>query len=166
MGGVIDMANKDTYQIWKDTGKLDEILEFIKECSRKLVTQKEMCKHLGITQDTFIRLKRKYPIIEKTQLDSKLNLKMDLMGAIYKRAIGYEYTDEVQHIEDDGKGKAPRRKIVKTTKHIPADKYSAVYLLTKYFGREFSDKSYELHLLEQRMLLNKEEWMTDVKDTE
>lgn len=69
-----------------------------------------MCKHLGIIQDIFIRIKRKYPIIEKIQLGSKLNLKMDLMGALYKRTIDYESTDEVQNIEDDGKGKAPKRK--------------------------------------------------------
>lgn len=161
-----NVTKKDTYQIWTESGKLNEILDFIKECARKLVTQKEMCKHLGITQDTFSRLKRKYPDIAKMQFAAKINLKMDLMGALYKRAVGYEFTDEVQHIEDSGKGKPPKRKIVKTTKHVPADKYSAVYLLTKHFGREFSDKSYELHLLEKRMLNNKEEWLTDVKDTE
>jgi len=42
------VANKDTYQLWVETGKLDEGFGFIKECSRKLVTQIEMCKHLGI----------------------------------------------------------------------------------------------------------------------
>jgi len=30
---------RDTYQIWKEAGKLDEVLEFIKENARKLVTQ-------------------------------------------------------------------------------------------------------------------------------
>lgn len=156
---------KDTYQKWEEAGKLEEVLEFIKEAARKLVTQVEICKHLGITQSTFITLKRKYPIINEIQLDAKMNLKMDLMGSLYKRAMGYDYIDEVTHIEDNGKGN-PKRKITKTKKHVPADKYSAVYLLTKHFGREFSDKSYELHLLEQRMLLNKEEWITDVSDTE
>src|SRR5690606_34087062 len=112
-------------------------------------TQKEMCKHLGITQDTFTRLKRKYPEIEKAQFEAKINLKMDLTAALYKRAIGYDVVEETQHIDDAGKTRGPRRKIVRTTRHIPADKYSAVYLLTKHFGREYSDKAYELKILEK-----------------
>lgn len=96
---------------------------------------KEVCKHLSIVEDIFIRLKRKYPILEKIQVEAKLNLKMNLMGTLYKRAIGYEYTDELQHIENGGEGKAPKKRIVKTKKYIPADKYCAVYLLTKHFGR-------------------------------
>lgn len=47
-----------------------------------------------------------------------MNIKMNLLGALYKRAIGYEYIDEVQHIIDDGKGKAPKRRSVKTKKHV------------------------------------------------
>jgi len=160
------MANKDTYQLWVETGKLDEVFEFIKECSRKLVTQKEMCKHLGITQDTFTRLKRKYPEIEKAQFEAKINLKIDLTGALYKRAIGYDVTEETQHIDDAGKTRAPRRKIVRTTRHIPADKYSAVYLLTKHFGREYSDKAYELKILEEKMKASKEEWTIDDTNSE
>ncbi len=39
----------------------------------KLVSQKEICKHLSKEEDTFIRLKRKYPILEKIQVEAKLN---------------------------------------------------------------------------------------------
>lgn len=155
------MAAKDTYQTWIETGKLDEVLEFIKECSSKLVTQKEMCKRLGITQETFVSLKRKYPVLANIQLESKMDLKMDLMGALYKRAVGYDYVEETQHIDDAVAGRAPRRKVVRTTKHIPPDKYSAVYLLSKHFGRGFSDKSFEYELLEERLKANKEEWSKD-----
>lgn len=89
---------------------------------------------------------------------------MDLIGTLYKRAIGYEYTDELKHIEDGGKGKVPKKRIVKTKEYIPAHKYCAVYFLTILVDN-FSDKSYELQLLEQHMLLNKEGWDTDVENT-
>jgi len=154
-------TKKDTYQTWVEMGKLDEVLEFIKECSRKLVTQKEMCKHLGITQETYAALKRKYPALANIQVEAKLNLKMDLMGALYKRAVGYDVIEETQHIDDAVAGRPPRRKIVRTTKHIPPDKYSAVYLLSRVFGREFSDKSFEYELLENKMKESKEEWSKD-----
>lgn len=157
-------SKNDTFAKWEQNGKLPEILEFIADCSRKLVTQKEMSKHLGICEDVFIRMNKKYPIIERVQLEAKLNLKRDLVGAIYKRAIGYENMAEVQHIEDGGKGKPPKRRIVKSKKHIPGDKYGTVYLFTKHFGREYSDKSYEFQLLEQKFLANKEEWQTPDED--
>lgn len=155
------MAGKDTYQTWIEIGKLDEVLEFIKECSRKMVTQKEMCKRLGITQETFVALKRKYSVLANIQAEAKMDLKMDLIGALYKRAVGYDFVEETQHIDDAVAGRPPRRKIVRTTKHIPPDKYSAVYLLTRQFGREFSDKSFEYELLEERLKANKEEWSKD-----
>ena len=36
--------------MWKDTGQLPQVLEFVKECSRKLVTQKEMCTYLNLDE--------------------------------------------------------------------------------------------------------------------
>lgn len=102
---------------------------------QKVSITKSNVKHLSIEEDTFIRLKRKYPILEKIQVEAKLNFKTDQMGALYKRAIGYEYTDELQHIEDGGKGKVPKKRIVITKKYISADKYCAAYFPTKFFGR-------------------------------
>ncbi|WP_168712075.1 hypothetical protein, partial [Acholeplasma laidlawii] len=37
----------------------------------------------------------------------------------------------------------------------------AVYLLTKHFGREYSDKAYELKILEEKIKASKEEWTID-----
>ena len=81
---------RDTYQMWKDTGQLPQVLEFIKECSRKLVTQKEMCTYLNLDEATFTRLKKKHPELDEAFHKAKLDLKKDLMGALYKKAIGYE----------------------------------------------------------------------------
>ena len=151
----------DTFGKWRASGKLPEVLEFIKECSRKLVTQTEMAKHLGINDETFSRMKLRHPEMQKVIDEAKLNLKKDLVGALYRRAMGYEYTDEIQYIEDGGKGKPPKRKIVRTKKWIPEDRYSLVYLLTKNFGVEFYDRKYELYLAEQKILDHKEDWKKD-----
>lgn len=155
------MAGKDTYQVWIETGKLDEVLEFVKECSRKMVSQREMCKRLGITQETFTKLKRRYPVLATVQIEAKMDLKMDLMGALYKRAVGYDAVEETQHIDDAVQGRPPRRKIVRTTKHIPPDKYSAVYLLWQHFGRDYNDKAYDYKLQEEKLKLEKEVWSKD-----
>ena len=72
---------RDTYQMWKDTGQLPQVLEFIKECSRKLDTQKEMCTYLNLDEATFTRLKKKHPELDEAFHKAKLDLKKDLMAA-------------------------------------------------------------------------------------
>jgi len=150
---------KDLFQEWKDTGVLPDVLNFIKESSRKLISQAEMCRHLGIHESQFSRLKKKYPIIEETMVKAKLDLKRDLIGAMYKKALGYETIDEEQYIEDKGSGKEQKRKIHRTKKQVPPDYKAIVYLLNKNFGREYSDKAEELNMMEKKLhLLEKEEW--------
>ncbi len=149
---------RDTYEMWVDSGKWPEIKAFIADCARKLVTQREMCKRLGIDEATFSRLKKKHPEIEREMDSAKIDLKMDLMGAMYKKAIGFEIVDEEQIIEDKGRGATPRRKVTKVTKQVPPDFKALVYLLSKQFGRNFSDRSEELKLAEQKIKSNQEEW--------
>lgn len=151
-------TKKDTYQKWKETGQLDNVLSFIKECARKLITQREMCEYLKINEATFVRLKKKYPELEVMQQKAKLELKKDLVSALYKKAIGYEVIEEEQFIEDRGKGKEQKRKIHRTKKQVQPDFKSIVYLLTKNFGRDFSERKEELDIMEKRVNLMKEEW--------
>lgn len=160
-------TKKDTYQIRKESGQLNQVLTFIKECSRKLITQREMCEYLKINECTFTRLKKKYPEIDEIQKKAKLDLKKDLVGALYKKAIGYEVVEEEQFIEDRGKGKEQKRKIHRTKKEVAPDYKSIVYLLTKNFGRDFSERKEELDLMDKKLTLMKEEWNSgDEQETE
>ena len=129
--------------MWKDTGQLPQVLEFIKECSRKLVTQKEMCTYLNL-DEAFHK--------------AKLDLKKDLMGALYKKAIGYETVEEEQFIEDKGKGEGQKRKIHRIKKQVPPDYRSCLYLLTKQFGREYCERYEEMKMVEQRVKESEDVW--------
>ena len=97
-------SKRDIWEVWDDTGQLESVKAFIKDCSRKLITQAEMCKYLNIDTATFSRLKKKHPEIAEIQENAKLDLKKDLMDALYKKAIGYEIVEEDQYIEDRGAG--------------------------------------------------------------
>ena len=88
------------------------------------------------------------------------------MGALYKKAMGYELVEEEQFIEDKGKGEQQKRKIHRTKKQIGPDYKAIVYLLNKHFGREFSERADELELMEKRQSLGKEEWNDGVQETE
>jgi len=158
-------TKKDTYQKWKETGQLDSVLSFIKECAKKLITQREMCEYLKINEATFVRLKKKYHELEVMQQKAKLELKKDLVSALYKKAIGYEVIEEEQFIEDRGKGKEQKRKIHRTKKQVQPDFKSIVYLLTKNFGRDFSERKEELDIMEKRVNLMREDW-SDGTETE
>ena len=157
---------RDTYQMWKDTGQLPQVLEFIKECSRKLVTQKEMCTYLNLDEATFTRLKKKHPELDEAFHKAKLDLKKDLMGALYKKAIGYELIEEEQFIEDKGKGEQQKRKIHRTKKQVGPDYKAIVYLLNKHFGREFNERYDDFEILKEKQALLKEEWNDGSQEVE
>lgn len=156
----------EIYENWKKDGSLDKKIEFIRDCTKKLVTQKEICRCLGLTERTMIIMRKKHPDIQDAMDRAKIDLKKELMGAIYKRAVGFEIIDEDQVIEDAGKGKEPKRKINRTKKTVAPDTRSAIYLLTKHFGREFSEKKDELDLMEERNKITKEEWNNELSNDE
>lgn len=150
---------RDTFELWLDHGKWPEIRAFITESARKLVTQGEMCERLSINEATFSRLKKKHPEIQRAIMDAKLDLKMDLMGVMYKKAVGYTSVDEEQIIEDKGNGGATKRKITKVTKQIQPEYKALVYLLSKHYGTNFHDRSEDLKLAKQKLLQSEEEWV-------
>lgn len=156
----------DFYEKWQESGELPKMLDFIRDCSRKLVTQKEMCEALHIREDVFCRLKKKHPEIQKAQDEARFDLKRDLAGALYKKALGFESIEETQDIEDSGNGQKQKRKIHRVKKQVPPDYKSILYLLTKTFGREYSERYEELKMQEKKLEQAKEEWNTDGNEDE
>ena len=104
-------TRKDLFEMWNETGKWPEVRDFLFDCFSKLVTQKEICERLQMDEATFIKLKRKHPEIERLKQDARLDLKRNLIGAMYKKAIGYEVTEEDQYLEEGVSNKANKKKI-------------------------------------------------------
>lgn len=121
----------DIYDMWKETGQLPEILAFISDCGKKLVTMGEKADHLNIKLPTFTKLRKKHPDIQLAMDKFSLRFKEDLASAMYKLAMGYTLTEETQDIEDKGSGQSRKRKIHRTKKEIGPDFKTIVYLLTK-----------------------------------
>ena len=139
------------YQDWVNSGKLPEVLAFISECAKKLVSQKEMCQVLKINPNTFSSMKKDYPIIQETIDKAKYELKKDLASAMYKKAVGYETVEEDQYIVD--KGGQQVKKVHRTKKQVGPDYKALTYLMVKHFGKEYSERYEELA------------FMAEVKDT-
>ena len=159
----------DIYKNWVESGKLPEVLAFITECAKKLVSQKEMCRVLKINANTFSSMKKDHPDIQEAIDKAKYELKKDLASAMYKKAVGYEMVEEDQYIVD--KGGQQVKKVHRTKKQVGPDYKALTYLLTKHFGREWSERYEDLTFMaEQKEKANDEEWQSadseDEEDTE
>ena len=77
----------DIYKTWVRTGKLEEVLNFITECAKKLVTQTEMCKTLKMDPRTFSTLKKNHPYVQEAIDKAKFELKKDLASAAPRQTI-------------------------------------------------------------------------------
>lgn len=152
----------DIYKTWVRTGKLEEVLNFITECAKKLVTQTEMCKTLKMDPRTFSTLKKNHPDVQEAIDKAKFELKKDLASAMYKKAMGYETIEEDQYIEDKNGNQV--KKIHRTKKQVAPDYKALTYLLTKHFGREYYGRYLELALMEKKLEKNKEEWQKADED--
>ena len=112
---------------------------------------------LGIAENTLYSLRKKYKDVDKAYVDGRNLLQKSLLEKMYERAMGLTITNEDQIIEQTPTG--TKKKIIKQTRTIIGDMGVARYLLIINFGKEFSEKKYELELSEQKVLENKGERM-------
>ena len=98
-------------------------------------------------------MRKRYKEIDKAYEDGKNQLKKSLLEKMYERAMGLTITNEDQIIEQTPTG--TKKKIIKQTRTILGDLGACRYLLIINFGKEFSEKKYELELSEHK---------TDIKE--
>ncbi len=104
-------------------------------------------------------MKHKYPQIQEAIDKPRYELKKDLASAMYKKAMGYESVDEDQLIEE--KDDKQMKKVHRVKKQIGPDYKVITYLLTKKFGKEYSERFEDLQLMEKKIAMQKEEWSKD-----
>lgn len=155
------MKKLDTYEMWKERGELDDVIKFVKESIKHLATKNEIAEALKVTPKTIISLRKQYPDFNEAFLLPKLDLKKELMNSMLKLALGYEEITETQDITDGGKNGEQKRKINRVKKMVGPNYKAIIYLLTKHFGNEYSDKYDELRLMEKRLNQQKEEWLNE-----
>lgn len=149
----------DSFERWENQGLLKNKLKIIEELVAKNVTQEKIAKVIGISEKTLQKLKNKHVEFARAFSKGQLDLKDNLIGAIYKKAMGFEHED-IQTQMEDHNGK-PKKKIVKTMKYYPPDLNAAKYLLIIKFGRSFNEKKDELDLMERRIDEKENEWTNE-----
>lgn len=141
---------KDIYQIWKAQELVDSKLKLIKELAGRSCGMGVIASELGIAENTLYSLRKKYKDVDRAYEDGRNWLKKSLLEKMFERAMGFSITNEDQIIEQTPTG--TKKKVIKQTRTILGDMGVARYLLIINFGREYSEKKYELELSEQKAL--------------
>jgi hypothetical protein len=149
------MMRKDNYQTWKTDGVLQSKLKLIKELASRSCGMGVIASELGMSENTLYSLRKKYKDVEKAYEDGRNMLKKSLLEKMFERAMGFTITNEDQIIEQTPTG--TKKKVIKQTRTILGDMGVARYLLIINFGKEYSEKRYELELSEQKALERQKE---------
>ncbi|MCU0104425.1 hypothetical protein N7603_01990 [Acholeplasma vituli] len=149
------MMRKDNYQTWKNDGVLQSKLKLIKELASRSCGMGVIATELGVSENTLYSLRKKYKDVEKSYEDGRNMLKKSLLEKMFERAMGFTIVNEDQIIEQTPTG--TKKKVIKQTRTILGDMGVARYLLIINFGKEYSEKKYELELSEQKVLERQKE---------
>ena len=151
------MAKKlDTYQMWKKTGVLKSKLDYIKAASATLYTQKDMCKDLGITEQTFTALKEKHPEIQQAISEGESLLLGDLFSALKIKAMGHKEKTTSKSMRKNPIG-GTETKVTEEEKYYPPDFEVIKYILIMKFGKDFDPKKFMYEYMDKKN--TSEEWV-------
>ncbi len=141
---------KDIYQKWKTDGLVQSKLKLIKELASRSCGMGVIASELGMSESNLYTLRKRCKDIDQAYEDGRNLLKKSLLEKMFERAMGFTITNEDQIIEQTPTG--TKKKIIKQTRTILGDMGDARYLLIINFGKEYSEKKYELELTEQKVL--------------
>lgn len=116
----------------------DDGLIKLKGWARDGLSNDQIAQNIGINRDTLYTWMKKYPDISDALKKGKEVVDIEVENALLKRAMGYEYEEVKTYIEEtDGKKK---KKVEKTTKHVPADVTAGIFWLRNRKGLVWSNR--------------------------
>lgn len=100
-------------------------LEEIKDWVRDGANDKEVMERLGIKNSAFYVYKGKHPEFAETLKKTKEIVDAQVVGALFKRAMGYDVTEYEEVYDGQGNLVSKKKKI----RHIPPDPTSMAFWL-------------------------------------
>lgn len=98
-------------------------LDLIAQWARDGAIERDIAKKLGVSESTFSGYKKEHPELMETLTVNKEVADARVESALYKRAIGYEYTETSKEVSSDGV------KIKTTVKQVAPDVTAQIYWL-------------------------------------
>ena len=98
-------------------------LDLIAQWARDGAIERDIAKKLGVSESTFSGYKKEHPELMETLTVNKEVADARVESALYKRAIGYEYTETSKEVGPDDV------KIKTTIKQVAPDVTAQIYWL-------------------------------------
>lgn len=119
------MAGRPNKYLSNVKPRFDEIKDWVAQG----VTDKEIAKMLGINKATIVEYKNKYPEFNELIKNGRKENVEELKNALFKKAIGFQYTETETTINSDGSKKT------KTIKKTALPSETAILILLKHWDR-------------------------------
>lgn len=139
----------DIFETWKKNNIISVKLDFIKKASQSFFTQKRMCERLGISEATFIKLKKNHPEIQEAINEGEEALLHDLFNATLLKAKGQTVVLHHRSAEKGPMG-GQKQKLMEEEKYYPPDLESIKYILMTKFGREYNPRKDVIDIMEKK----------------
>ena len=114
--------------------EVKEKFALIEGWARDGLTDIQIAKNLGISKDTFYKYKKEHPDFSDLLKRSKEVVDREVENALFKRAMGYEYTETKTETSEDG------IKVTKTIKQVAPDVTAQIFWLKNRKPQEWRDK--------------------------
>lgn len=131
------MARISKYEEWEREGTLEDKLLIVAAWARDGLVQQQICDNLGISIETLIEYKKKYPLFAEALKKGKEIADIHVVNALFKRAIGYDYEETITEETDKGTSV----KVIK--KHSAPDVTAQIYWLKNRLRGVWRDKPEE-----------------------
>lgn len=115
------------------------------ELAEKGLTDREIAKHLRISTSTFYEYQKKYSEFSDALKRGKQPVDNDVENALLKKAIGYDYEEQVTEVRISEDGTQHPAVVRKIKKHMPGDTTAQIFWLKNRMPKEWRDgKNIEL----------------------
>ena len=118
----------------------DELLQRIRDGS----TFKEACKACNVSESQFYDQKSKKSDfsdeVKKAQADARAKIVPELEKSLYKKAMGWEYTETRTEYAADAEGNPIIVKQTEVTRVVPADTAALIFALTNLAPESWTNK--------------------------
>ena len=119
--------------------KYNDVKEELLQHIRDGCTFKEACQYVGVSEGQFYEWKATKPdfaeAVKKARKDGRAKIIPELEKSLFKRALGYEYTETKTETFPDGNDR-----VTVTRKQIPPDVAALIFALTNLAPESWTNK--------------------------
>ncbi len=133
--------------------EIKEKLILIQKWARDGLTEEQIGKNIGLSHNTFNEYKKKYPEFRDAVKKGKEVAITEIENALFKRALGYDYTEVKTYLRNDGDKVTEYTE--KTVKHQPPDVAACSILLKNKDRGNWSDNPMKIELEREMMEFRK-----------